>query len=184
MLECTKWFTNGIEFIDNIKNYESMYLDEREKWDGHGVILSHLFLLLGCTIPIMVMYALNDRVPENQSHFVYLSLTGLFFVGLGDSTAALVGREIGETKWFWGSHKTLEGSMACMVTVFFSYMATLFVFWVIPHPLTVMVELVFAIFTTTLFEALTKQFDNLLCPLFMFAMTTLLHKVYDPIFSK
>lgn len=34
MLECTKWFTKGIGIIDYIKNYESNYLDEREKRDG------------------------------------------------------------------------------------------------------------------------------------------------------
>jgi len=60
MLECTKRFTKGISIIDYIKNYESNYLDEREKRDGQGVILSHLFLLLGCTIPVMTMYILND----------------------------------------------------------------------------------------------------------------------------
>ena len=34
MLECTKWFTKGIKFIEFIKNYEGNYLDEWEKRDG------------------------------------------------------------------------------------------------------------------------------------------------------
>jgi len=34
MLECSKWFTKGISIIDNVKNYESNYLDEWEKRDG------------------------------------------------------------------------------------------------------------------------------------------------------
>lgn len=65
MLECTKRFTKGIKVIEFIKNYEGNYLDEWEKRDGQGVILSHLFLLLGCTIPVMTIYILNDRIPEN-----------------------------------------------------------------------------------------------------------------------
>jgi hypothetical protein len=65
MLECTKRFTKGIGIIEDIKKYEGTYLDEREKRDGQGVILSHLFLLLGCTIPIMTMYSLNDLEPGN-----------------------------------------------------------------------------------------------------------------------
>lgn len=132
MLECTKRFTKGITLIDEIWKYEGTYLDEREKRDGQGVILSHLFLLLGCTIPIMTMYTLNDLERENQSRWVYLSLSGLFFVGLGDSTAALVGREVGATWWFFGSHKTVEGSLACIVTVLVTYFSSLYIFKVIP----------------------------------------------------
>ena len=156
MLECTKWFTKGIPLIDEIKSYESKYLDEREKRDGQGVILSHLFLLLGCTIPIMTMYILNDLEPTHQYWWVYLSLSGLFFVGLGDSTAALIGWEFGETWWFFGSHKTVEGSLACIITVLTTYFGTLYIFKVVPQPMTVALELFFATFTTTVFEALTK----------------------------
>ena len=160
MLETTKWFTKGIPFIDDIWNYESRYLDEREKRDGQGVILSHLFLLLGCTIPIMTMYTLNDWDPENQNRWVYLSLSGLFFVGLGDSTAALVGRDMGETRWFFGSHKTVEGSLACIITVLSCYFLAIVSFKIIPKPVTLAVELMMATFCTTVFEALTNQFDN------------------------
>ena len=184
MLECTKRFTKGIGVIDYIKNYESNYLDEREKRDGQGVILSHLFLLLGCTIPVMTMYILNDWLPENQGKYVYLSLSGLFFVGLGDSTAALIGRELGETWWSWfNSCKTIEGSVACFLTVLISYMSSLFLFKVIPYPLVVIIEVLFTTGASTFFEATTKQFDNLLCPLFYFSMLTLLNMFYDPIFN-
>jgi dolichol kinase len=111
-------------------------------------------------------------------------LTGLFFVGLGDSTAALVGREFGETKWFFGSNKTVEGSLGCLITVFATFMSTIYFFKILPHPISVIVELSFATFASTIFEALTKQFDNLLVPLFYFSMTTLLHNFYHPIFTR
>ena len=54
--------------------------------------------------------------------FLLISHAGLCFLGLGDVSAALYGREFGVTKWVTGGRKSTEGSMAC----FLSMMA----FWV------------------------------------------------------
>lgn len=142
--------------IETIRSYEHNYLDEREKNDGHGVILSHLFLLLGCTIPIMTIYALKCFDPSKQSSYVYLSLSGLFFVGLGDSTAALVGRTWGETKWWFGSHKTTEGSAWCFFSIMLVKPLFLFFLGVIPDVGIRIIELCFSVFVATILEALTK----------------------------
>jgi len=41
---------------------------------------------------------------------------GLFYLALGDSSAALVGKAVGRLKVeFWGRRKTLEGSAACLL---------------------------------------------------------------------
>ncbi|THC98118.1 hypothetical protein EYZ11_002406 [Aspergillus tanneri] len=98
------------------------YVDGR---DHRGpVIVSHIFLLIGCSIPLWL--SLTD-VPRAEgrgalSAWDVLSrdvsmVSGVVCVGMGDAAASLVGRRVGRLKWFWGGGKSLEGSVAFAIAV-------------------------------------------------------------------
>ncbi|KAI2792425.1 hypothetical protein POX_b02463 [Penicillium oxalicum] len=97
------------------------YVDGR---DHRGpVIISHIFLLIGCSIPLWL--SLSDlprtgdgpwagwEVPTRDVSMV----SGVICVGMGDAAASLIGRRYGRLKWFWGGGKSLEGSVAFVVAV-------------------------------------------------------------------
>ncbi|KAJ5923586.1 hypothetical protein N7454_008831 [Penicillium verhagenii] len=97
------------------------YVDGR---DHRGpVIISHIFLLIGCSIPLWLSLsdlARNDDgpwmgwdVPARDVSMV----SGVICVGMGDAAASLIGRRYGRLKWFWGGGKSLEGSVAFVVAV-------------------------------------------------------------------
>ena len=111
-------------FLEALHTYEAKYLDEREK-NNSGLILSHQFLLIGCTIPSISSYILIDGL-EFPPHFIMFSLSGLIFVGIGDSMAALGGRIYGKTKWP-GRNKSQEGSFICICSYLLTYFTILFV---------------------------------------------------------
>lgn len=107
------------------------YTDGR---DHRGpVIVSHIFLLIGCAIPLWLSLAdlprdtagedINNpwsgwEVPTRDVSMV----SGIVCVGMGDAAASLVGRRYGRLKWFWGGGKSLEGSLAFTIAVFVGLM--------------------------------------------------------------
>ena len=92
------------------------YVDGR---DHRGpIIVSHIFLLIGCAIPLWLSLAAVRRTGEEpwigwdvDSRDVSM-LSGVICVGMGDSAASLVGRRYGRHKWYWRGGKSLEGSLA------------------------------------------------------------------------
>lgn len=97
------------------------YVDGR---DHRGpVIVSHIFLLIGCSIPLWLSLASMDRtgaspwqgweVPARDLSMV----SGVVCVGMGDAAASLVGRRYGRRRWCWSGGKSLEGSTAFAVAV-------------------------------------------------------------------
>ncbi|CAK7564689.1 MAG: dolichol kinase [Sporothrix epigloea] len=115
------------------------YVDGR---DLRGpVVISHIFLLIGCAIPLWLSLAALPRAPlalpndlsadssqctkgwEVPSRDMSM-LAGVLCVGLGDAAASLIGRRWGCRKWLWGGGKSLEGSAAFAVAVFLGLMLT------------------------------------------------------------
>lgn len=103
------------------------YVDGR---DHRGpVIVSHIFLLIGCSIPLWLSLADLDRtgegpwtgweVPTRDVSMV----SGVICVGMGDAAASLIGRRYGRRKWFWGGGKSLEGSVAFAAAVWCGLLA-------------------------------------------------------------
>ncbi|KAI4206460.1 MAG: hypothetical protein LQ346_001086 [Caloplaca aetnensis] len=97
------------------------YVDGR---DHRGpVIVSHIFLLIGCSIPLWLSLASVDRsgawpwqgweVPSRDLSMV----SGVVCVGMGDAAASLVGRRYGRRRWCWSGGKSLEGSTAFAIAV-------------------------------------------------------------------
>jgi dolichol kinase len=107
------------------------YTDGR---DHRGpVIVSHIFLLIGCAIPLWLSLAdlprvsVDDDIDSPVSGWEVPSrdvsmVSGIVCVGMGDAAASLVGRRYGRLKWFWGGGKSLEGSLAFTIAVFVGLM--------------------------------------------------------------
>lgn len=97
------------------------YTDGR---DHRGpVIVSHIFLLIGCAIPLWLSLADLPRTGalpwpgwDVVSRDVSM-VSGVICVGMGDAAASLIGRRFGRLKWFWGGGKSLEGSVAFAAAV-------------------------------------------------------------------
>lgn len=122
------------------------YVDGR---DLRGpVVISHIFLLIGCAIPLWLSLAALPRAasqvgdaatPPDGIEDGAVDVTtapgwelstrdvsmvaGIVCVGLGDAAASLIGRRWGHRKWLWGGGKSLEGSLAFAVAVFAGLMA-------------------------------------------------------------
>ncbi|KAM0335664.1 hypothetical protein ACHAQA_000713 [Verticillium albo-atrum] len=115
-----------------IASFLTPYVDGR---DNKGpVVISHIFLLIGCAIPLWLALATIPRsqtssleddplagweVPTREVSMV----AGVICVGLGDAAASLIGRRYGHKKWIWGGGKSLEGSVAFAAAVFVGLMA-------------------------------------------------------------
>ncbi|KAI9767548.1 MAG: hypothetical protein M1840_005585 [Geoglossum simile] len=97
------------------------YVDGR---DLRGpVVVSHIFLLIGCAIPLWLSLAGIERtgtgcwkgwgVERREVGMV----SGVVCVGMGDAAASLVGRRFGRSKWVWSGGKSIEGSVAFAAAV-------------------------------------------------------------------
>ncbi|KAK3296994.1 uncharacterized protein B0H64DRAFT_338589 [Chaetomium fimeti] len=116
------------------------YVDGR---DLRGpVVVSHIFLLIGCAIPVWLSLASLPRITttppvsaEEPAPAVAAAIagwevparevgmvSGVVCVGLGDAAASLVGRRWGHRKWLWGGGKSVEGSAAFAAAVFVGLM--------------------------------------------------------------
>ena len=97
------------------------YTDGR---DHRGpVIVSPIFLLIGCGIPLWLSLAGVPRSGVHPwegwdvEHHDLGMISGVVCVGMGDAAASLVGRRYGRTKWYWGGGKSIEGSVAFAIAV-------------------------------------------------------------------
>lgn len=106
-----------------IGRFVAPYVDGR---DLRGpMVVSHVFLLIGCAIPLWLSLAGVGRTTsgkwpgwetEGQVREVAM-VAGVICVGMGDAAASLIGRRFGRCKWPWIGGKSLEGSAAFAVAV-------------------------------------------------------------------
>jgi dolichol kinase len=106
----------------SIANFLTPYVDGR---DLRGpVVVSHIFLLIGCAIPLWLSLAALPRMGEGVMRGWEVPtrdismVSGVVCVGLGDAAASLIGRRWGRRKWIWGGGKSIEGSVAFALAVF------------------------------------------------------------------
>ncbi|KAI9880291.1 MAG: hypothetical protein M1830_004410 [Pleopsidium flavum] len=97
------------------------YVDGR---DHRGpVIVSHIFLLIGCAIPLWLSLAGIERTGQapwqgwEVARREVSMVSGVVCVGMGDAAASLIGRRFGRRKWLWSGGKSLEGSFAFAAAV-------------------------------------------------------------------
>jgi dolichol kinase len=104
-----------------IARFLTPYVDGR---DLRGpVVVSHIFLLIGCAIPLWLSLAGVERTGdaawqgwEVEGREVSM-VAGVVCVGMGDAAASLIGRRYGRRKWPWAGGKSLEGSLAFAMAV-------------------------------------------------------------------
>jgi len=104
-----------------IATFLTPYVDGR---DLRGpVVVSHIFLLIGCAIPLWLSLAGVERIGDEpwqgwEVHSRDVSMVaGVVCVGMGDAAASLIGRRYGRRKWPWVGGKSLEGSFAFAAAV-------------------------------------------------------------------
>lgn len=104
-----------------LASFLAPYVDGR---DLRGpVVISHIFLLIGCAIPLWLSLGALKRTGfgcwagwDVSTRDVSM-VSGVICVGMGDAAASLIGRRYGRHKWFWSGGKSLEGSVAFATAV-------------------------------------------------------------------
>eukprot|EP00439_Symbiodinium_sp_Y106_P053654 s2774_g7.t1 len=148
-----------------LDGFVGQYLDKREDIARGDLVLTHLYLLLGCALPIWLEGSLV--LPFNPDTSSALrQWGGLLLIGVGDSCAAIVGILFGRHAWP-GSHRTLEGSAAFLAGVLFGSACLLAAsgrgITSLPAELPALLA---ATVLSALLEVYTESFDNLVLPLF------------------
>ncbi|KAF9906687.1 hypothetical protein EC991_000349 [Linnemannia zychae] len=100
-LEYIRYFA-VVPFGKEIHLFLVGFLDGR---DGGPIILSHLYLLMGCAAPVWLA----------EQH-ILAGLSGIFALGVGDAMASIVGKRFGRHRWP-GTIKTVEGTIAFVGSV-------------------------------------------------------------------
>ena len=113
-------------------------------------------------ILVLVFYGLGGEESK------YLVITSILSWGLGDALAAIIGIRFGKNKLnmnFVDENKTIEGSLAMLITSFIACLVTLIIFKHYPIWKYVVAPILVAI-SLTYIEAISKKgVDNILCPL-------------------
>ena len=150
----------------NLKSSALLKLNEfmarcRNELDSGEMVLSHLYLLLGCAIPFW--FNLNDLKMS--------SLSGVIALGIGDSLASIGGRAYGQMRWHPGTLKTIEGSLWGCIGMFIS--------WFVYNqcrfsPFVPLNSLLIIAIGSSLWEALIDLNDNITLPIFTFLLINIL----------
>ncbi|KAI7905370.1 uncharacterized protein BX663DRAFT_499487 [Cokeromyces recurvatus] len=144
------------------------FIDSR---DLGPVILSHIYLLLGCASPVWL-----------GSSNVLASLAGILSLGFGDAAASLVGKYMGRIVWP-GTKKTVEGTIAFIMTIFVSSIVVVYIAAIISVDNAVQfvalagrgkwLSYLVIITLAGLLEAFSTQNDNIIIPLYMYVLVVL-----------
>ncbi|KAK8889476.1 hypothetical protein M9Y10_034223 [Tritrichomonas musculus] len=142
-----------------ISNYVEDFIDERDRGE---LILTHLFLLLGLGLPVLMA---RDDIPGGLA----IHTCGISVLAVGDAVASIVGVNFGKHKWP-GSKKSIEGTIGAF---FGTFITLLFVHQFegaslnIDFSLQTLLCLAIPSLLGALDEAFTSQIDNLTLPFVM-----------------
>lgn len=140
--------------------YLAKYLDKREDI-SKDLLLTHLYLLLGCSLPVWLEMSMRHPNPLR-------SCSGVLLIGVGDSCAALLGIRFGRRRWP-NSQRTFMGTAGFLMSI---SLVVFLLFSTIDH----WQSSLLAAALTALLEVYTTSIDNLALPLFFCA----LHKSMEP----
>ncbi|XP_066436642.1 dolichol kinase [Eleutherodactylus coqui] len=143
-----------------LRNLLTLFLDER---DSGPLILTHIYLLLGMSLPVWLFPRLCASSLSSPS--TLLPYCGVLAVGVGDTVASVCGSTLGEIKWP-GTKKTFEGTMMSIFAQIIA-VALILIFDANVNMNSGYVWLLGSITLVSLLEAFTTQIDNLLLPLYL-----------------
>jgi len=178
----TPWIAHVLD------SFVTRYLDGRENTVRGDLVVTHLYLLLGCALPIWLAPPLEQptgvmlQSQRDKGRRVLQLTAGILTVGVGDACAAAFGASFGRVRWP-RSHRTVEGSTAFVVGVVVAARILVHLslhgsdaeheeggYWGL------LVPLVCATVLTSLLEVYTQSIDNLILPLyFCFTLQVFTH---------
>ncbi|KAJ3183930.1 hypothetical protein HDU87_006048 [Geranomyces variabilis] len=141
-----------------VQDFLAQFLDKR---DCGPVILSHLYLLVGCALPVWL-----NRIPQQV---ILGGLSGMLTLGIGDTMASIWGKRYGRTKWP-GTLKSIEGTAAFVVSVLLACAVLSAIGATPPLGTAKWIRLGGCVGLSSLLEAVSDQNDNLVIPLYTFAL--------------
>ncbi|CAD7963236.1 unnamed protein product [Amoebophrya sp. A25] len=148
-----------------VTEFISPYIDTR---DAGTVILTHMYLLLGCAVPVWYAFFVHGGIFQARS--LLIALSGLTCTGVGDSFASIVGTSCGKHRWPGGLKKTIEGSLGFFVSAFAFQAIMLYILGFHNLSTESWLRLALADFLVAILEACTDQIDNLILPLYHCAL--------------
>ena len=143
---------------EHLDAFLSTFIDSR---DSGTLILTHIYLLLGCGLPIWLAPAATAATSNTSNALLAAAPhAGVLVLGVGDAFASLVGVHFGKRKWPQ-SKKTFEGTAAAIVS-----MMALLALLLRHHEVSGMAWgwLLGCTMVACALEALTEQIDNLFLP--------------------
>ena len=138
-----------------VENYVADFIDER---DSNELILTHLFLLLGLGLPVLLT---DDEV----CGYLSIHVCGISVLAVGDAAASIFGVYYGKHKWP-GSKKSYEGTAGAFIGTW----VTLSIINIIGNAGINIKEIMCLIIPSLVGafdEAFTSQIDNLTLPFVM-----------------
>ena len=131
--------------------------------DSGQLILTNIYLLAGMSLPLWLDTAAVTAGGVDS----LLLYSGLVSVGVADTAAAVLGSAVGRVKWTAGGDRTVEGSLAAVISSLSAVMlleqlggVTVSCWW----------SVIAAVSAVSLSEALSNQVDNLTLPLIMMSV--------------
>lgn len=131
---------------------------------------------MGCAFPLCASYILTGGGVMTTTWTIY-SLSGVVFLGVGDSAAAIGGRAYGQTKWRELSNKTTHGTSYLIISTCIVYYFVCAL--VDDYHITLFLCYVFAGIPAGVLEGCTFQYDNLICSMAYFAFVVMFVALFD-----
>jgi len=157
-----------------VDSYFKSFCDGRES-GPNNLILTHIYLLIGCAFAPTISFVLLDG-GFFSGDFLIFGLSGVVFLGIGDSLASIVGKDYGSTPWVKHSSKTHEGSTVLVfAVVIVLYLLSV---WLFPRMCTIFLYVILATIGVAVVEGCTLQHDNLVCPVFFFIALLQLYEFF------
>mmetsp|Transcript_8688 Transcript_8688/g.17629 ORF Transcript_8688/g.17629 Transcript_8688/m.17629 type:complete len:521 (-) Transcript_8688:1247-2809(-) len=148
----------GSAWPTNSERFQRFFFSLVDDRDSGPLVLTHLYLLIGCALPVWLM-----PLQESRTNVRDIAYIGLASLGISDTFASVVGKRFGTLRWF-GTEKTLEGTLAAWLC------GALFQ-WLMSEKTSLLV-IGAAMIPVTLLEAWTEQVDNLILPPYAFAVVS------------
>ncbi|KAG6547933.1 hypothetical protein Mapa_010753 [Marchantia paleacea] len=147
-----------------IERFMVAFTDHR---DSGSLIISHFSLLLGCALPVWLNSGAGDRP--------LAAYAGILSLGVMDTLASVVGFNFGSMRVSPNSKKTVEGTLAGIVSMLASVLILIVMLPSSARPGGVKgyLSLVAAVTGAGIVEAYTLQLDNAFIPLLFYAMLCL-----------
>eukprot|EP00124_Ichthyophonus_hoferi_P003160 Ihof_evm6s259 gene=Ihof_evmTU6s259 len=115
-----------------LKPFMQQYADQR---DQGPAILSHIYLLLGCAMPVWLHLTISGCQDLSACQRI-APYSGLISLGIGDTFASVVGSCYGKRRWHAYTSKTMAGTAAAVISQ--TVTCAMLVWWTSLTPLPLM----------------------------------------------